>query len=391
MKKKIIKLIFVFTIFVSGLLLLDGCGYSQLQQVQGSSYDSTSMNANSYYQDNGNYDQTLNNYGDWIMINPYGNVWKPFVAATWQPYYYGHWVYSDYGWTWVSYEPFGWIVYHYGFWVDNPYYGWLWVPSNNQWSPANVEWYDYGNYVCWAPLPPEGITYSAPWESDRHVWRSVQYNDFTRNDVSNYFVSESRLRNDMGGRSMVSHRAPNVKTIETRVPGGVPVVKIQKENVKRGNGKIIRMQVPKDQQKIIERHAPEIQRIVTPRQRPSEQQKQQNNPKKKERQNKQGLQSFPGQGNIQSNRQSQPQNFTAYRPRYDHRPNFRRHTVRYQPQPARQRQPQNFTANRPGNNHQPNFQRPAIHYHPQPVRQRPMQNHATNVVRNEGRANARRD
>ena len=300
-KLSVIKILFV-VLFISTLVIIDGCGYTQVQQLQSSNsdqsnYDSSNTDSNAYYQDNGNYDQTLNEYGNWIMISPYGNVWKPFVDATWQPYDYGHWVYSNYGWTWVSYEPFGWIVYHYGYWIDNQYYGWLWVPSDDPWSPARVDWYNYGNYICWAPLPPPGINYGNPWDYDKPVWRTVQYNNFTQTDLNNYYVDQSFLRNDMGGRASVSHKAPDINNIRTRASGNVPQVKIDRENVKRGSGQILRMKVPAEQQRIIRSHATQIQRIIQPRNPQNNTRRQKNSPQNERQQNKKSGEKKTREGN----------------------------------------------------------------------------------------------
>ena len=54
----------------------------------------------------------LNNYGDWLYSDRWGEVWRPWQqdqSADWRPYSVGHWVYtSEYGWTWISDEgPWG--------------------------------------------------------------------------------------------------------------------------------------------------------------------------------------------------------------------------------------------------------------------------------------------
>ncbi len=57
-------------------------------------------------------------HGRWVAAGSYGNCWVPSgVAAGWEPYVDGQWVYSDYGWTWVSDDPWGDIPYHYGTWA----------------------------------------------------------------------------------------------------------------------------------------------------------------------------------------------------------------------------------------------------------------------------------
>ncbi|MFZ0454984.1 MAG: DUF6600 domain-containing protein [Ignavibacteriaceae bacterium] len=411
-KKNAIKFLSEFTIIISGILLVAASGCSQVQQVQ--SPNTYSTNPGSYYQNNGNYDQTLNEYGDWIAISPYGNVWKPFVVSTWQPYNYGYWVYSNYGWTWVSYEPFGWIVYHYGFWIDNPDYGWLWVPSNDQWSPARVDWYDYGNYVCWAPQQPHGISYGAPWISQRHVWHVVQNNNFTQKDLTNYYITRSMLRNNIGSRSVISRRPPDITEIRTRAAGTIPIVKIEKQNITRGNGQIVRMRLPVDQQRIVQQHTLEIQRTVIQHRnlqpQPIPQKQSQNNSKKaagkniqpqikravihnhqpivrRQVQNKTrnassySQQQFhrPGQYHPQTKVQRQHQHFAVNRQLYNHRQRFHR-SAQYHPQTRVKKQPQHFAVNRSRYNHQQRFHRP-VQYHPQTRVQKQPQHFAVNRSR----------
>lgn len=95
--------------------------------------------------------------GEWRETSNYGYVWQPRVAwesRDWRPYTNGRWVYTDAGWTWISDEPFGWATYHYGRWTRLQGIGWVWVPGN-EWAPAWVSWRTGGDYVGWAPLPPE--------------------------------------------------------------------------------------------------------------------------------------------------------------------------------------------------------------------------------------------
>lgn len=101
--------------------------------------------------------------GSWIEVGDYGYCWQPDIAASdtsWRPYADGYWAYTDLGWTWVSYEDFGWATYHYGRWARLADYGWIWVPGRDadlEWGPAWVSWRTGGEYVGWAPLPPESI------------------------------------------------------------------------------------------------------------------------------------------------------------------------------------------------------------------------------------------
>ncbi len=102
----------------------------------------------------------LSPYGSWIAVGDYGYCFQPNVAVNnsdWRPYSDGYWAYTDVGWTWVSYEDFGWATYHYGRWADLESYGWVWVPGYD-WGPAWVSWRTGGDYIGWAPLPPQGET-----------------------------------------------------------------------------------------------------------------------------------------------------------------------------------------------------------------------------------------
>ena len=57
------------------------------------------------------YDE-LEPYGDWVLVEPQGWVFRPRVnTVAWRPYQDGHWepTYS-FGWVWESHEPFGWIT-----------------------------------------------------------------------------------------------------------------------------------------------------------------------------------------------------------------------------------------------------------------------------------------
>jgi hypothetical protein len=104
--------------------------------------------------------------GSWIEVGDYGYCWQPDVAVSnsnWRPYSDGYWAYTDVGWTWVSYEDFGWATYHYGRWVRLEDQGWVWTPgreSELEWGPAWVSWRTGGDYIGWAPLPPEVVVSS---------------------------------------------------------------------------------------------------------------------------------------------------------------------------------------------------------------------------------------
>jgi hypothetical protein len=97
----------------------------------------------------------LADYGDWVLIEPWGYVFRPRVDfGVWRPYSNGFWAASDlYGWVWVSSESFGWATEHYGRWLWDDYQGWVWLPGRD-WAPAWVAWRANDDWVAWAPLSP---------------------------------------------------------------------------------------------------------------------------------------------------------------------------------------------------------------------------------------------
>jgi hypothetical protein len=100
------------------------------------------------------FDEPLALHGQWIVVARYGRVWHPLhVAAGWQPYLYGEWVWTEDGWFWLTDEPWGWATYHYGRWAWDPALGWFWVPGT-VWAPAWVAWRVGDGFVGWAPLYP---------------------------------------------------------------------------------------------------------------------------------------------------------------------------------------------------------------------------------------------
>jgi len=99
------------------------------------------------------YASTLDAYGDWGYLQPYGYVWYPRVSHDWRPYAHGRWMtYSRFGLTWVGTERFAWPTHHYGRWTQAKGQ-WCWIPAS-QWSPAHVAWSSAGDSVSWTPLGP---------------------------------------------------------------------------------------------------------------------------------------------------------------------------------------------------------------------------------------------
>jgi hypothetical protein len=93
--------------------------------------------------------EDLERSGAWSFEVGVGNVWRPYVSPSWQPYSYGRWAWTAYGWTWVPNEPWGWAPSHYGRWGYAN--GWYWVPGHT-WGPAWVSWSAGHDYVGWCPL-----------------------------------------------------------------------------------------------------------------------------------------------------------------------------------------------------------------------------------------------
>lgn len=102
------------------------------------------------------YDE-LAQYGDWVLVEPHGWVFRPRVnTVAWRPYQDGHWEPSyAFGWVWESNDEFGWITDHYGFWFHDDFQGWVWQPYG-AWAPSWVAWVQVGDFVGWAPLGPDG-------------------------------------------------------------------------------------------------------------------------------------------------------------------------------------------------------------------------------------------
>src|SRR5262245_16553540 len=102
-------------------------------------------------EDVGSYGGELEESGSWYYEAEVGHVWRPYVAAGWQPYSNGHWIWTSWGWTWVPYDPWGWVTFHYGRWGHSAAIGWYWIPGAT-WGPAWVSWAVGGSYVGWCPL-----------------------------------------------------------------------------------------------------------------------------------------------------------------------------------------------------------------------------------------------
>ena len=188
----------------------------------------------------GNFN-VLANYGDWVNVPAYGQVWQPYVVSSWQPMVHGQWVWTSSGWSWVSYEPFGWVVYHYGYWDYAPAYGWIWIPGNT-WSPARVNWLYFGSNVAWAPMTPPGRPVPDLWSSaGLRYWRVVRVNDITVENVSRVIVvAPPRPAKTV----VVYRRAPVVTEVEKVTRVKIVPVKYNTETVSSGKATLKKVSYP---------------------------------------------------------------------------------------------------------------------------------------------------
>lgn len=69
--------------------------------------------------------------GSWYDVSGEGEVWQPAgLAANFDPYGYGNWVYGPGGYTWASGYTWGWLPYRCGSWSFYNGFGWGWIPAS---------------------------------------------------------------------------------------------------------------------------------------------------------------------------------------------------------------------------------------------------------------------
>jgi hypothetical protein len=177
----------------------------------------------------------LSPYGSWVVSSSYGQVWRPSVyTAGWNPYYDGHWVYTDVGWTWVSDYPWGGVCYHYGTWDFEPALGWVWVPGY-VWAPAWVEFRTGPDYVGWAPVPPRfsfGVSFGlGGMDPGRFVF--VSTGNFLAPTIRFHTVPLAQTR-------LVFQHTSNVRNL--RIENGIVVNRgLETWDVEKASGRKVRM------------------------------------------------------------------------------------------------------------------------------------------------------
>jgi hypothetical protein len=243
MKKKILTLLSMVLL----VWLIPGSGSNLKAQDNGTA---DNPNSSDYNNQNNNPDDDqynvddLNQYGDWENVNPYGRVWHPSVITNWQPFTNGHWTYDGTDWVWVSYEPFGWIVYHYGSWEYSDDYGWLWIPGTDEWSPARVQWIDYGDNIGWAPMRFNNRNWPEPWVNNKvHPWMVVRTEDFNKENITSYGVPNASRFNRVK-QNQIQRRQPNLKFVQRHVKDPIKIVKIDKQQQIQNKTQPVRSNIP---------------------------------------------------------------------------------------------------------------------------------------------------
>jgi hypothetical protein len=171
----------------------------------------------------GGFYDNLSPHGSWYVSSQYGRVWQPSeYRRDWNPYYDGHWEYTDYGWTWVSDYDWGTVPYHYGTWVQDARYGWVWVPGYT-WAPAWVVFRTGNDYCGWAPVSPNW-RFGASINISPSAFIFVSSRDFLAPRIGVAVLSPSRTRgviqrttiinNITIQNNVVVNRGPDVRNIE---------------------------------------------------------------------------------------------------------------------------------------------------------------------------------
>ncbi len=196
--------------------------------------------------DYGLFHESLSSYGSWFESGDYGYVWQPAVVSdsSWRPYTRGRWACSDRGWTWVSDEPFGWATYHYGRWAMIRGRGWVWVPGS-EWAPSWCAWRESGEYIGWAPLPPETLAYRGHrWDSSvevqfgigaayfsfvetRHFDRPIYQHCLPYNRYSSFFSGTRNVTNIHVYNGQVVCGGPAYREVCDRVGRQLPFYRLE--------------------------------------------------------------------------------------------------------------------------------------------------------------------
>jgi hypothetical protein len=182
---------------------------------------------------------SLSPHGSWYASAEYGQVWRPNVDdSDWNPYYDGHWVYTDLGWTWVSDYDWGSIPYHYGTWTQDAELGWVWVPGY-VWAPSWVVFRSGPDYIGWAPVAPQfSVGFSAGYNAPAAgPFLFVSTGDFLAPRVrtcvvperqSTVILNRTRIENNLVvENNVVVNRGPDPSLVERASGHAVRAVRIE--------------------------------------------------------------------------------------------------------------------------------------------------------------------
>jgi uncharacterized protein DUF6600 len=173
----------------------------------------------------------LADYGDWVLVEPFGFVFRPDIDYQWRPYEQGFWAPTDaYGWVWISSEPFGWATYHYGQWRYDSYKGWVWQPGLD-WGPAWVSWQIANDWVGWSPLlddagGPQGGSY---------VWAPIEQLGSTdvrlslkqARDLGEVTTAARRVDNTVVRDGVRIQLGPSMQRVERALGGPLTRVRVE--------------------------------------------------------------------------------------------------------------------------------------------------------------------
>ena len=195
--------------------------------------------------------EDLQYYGSWHWVDPYGWVWRPIVVSEWQPFLYGHWIWTQYGWMWVSYDPWGWATTHYGYWAVDFALGWVWIPDYT-WSPCQCDWTTWDGWISWAPVPPPGVRYRDPWDGDDTPWVSVPARKFKEPEVAHYRTTP-KFKSGTSERSL-RRSPPDEHEIERVYSKPLRVVDVQLDRTVVGDREFAKVRYPADEEWNILQH-----------------------------------------------------------------------------------------------------------------------------------------
>jgi len=177
----------------------------------------------------------LEPHGSWLVSANYGRVWQPAAYAPgWNPYYDGHWSYTNAGWMWMSDYSWGAIPYHYGTWAVDPRYGWVWVPGYT-WAPAWVTFRTGPDYVGWAPVAPGfsvGVSFGAPLPAMR-TFVFVPTRSFLAPHIRTYVVPATRARAVYQHANVVAGPVVRRESVVTRGPDPWTIERATRQPIRR--------------------------------------------------------------------------------------------------------------------------------------------------------------